>query len=46
MPAYIWKEPLICIIWTVIILTTFAIYGDGKVGGTCFAHELEDTGET
>lgn len=43
MPPYRWGSPLVCIICTVVILTTLAIYGDGKVGGgTCFAHELED----
>jgi hypothetical protein len=37
VPAYIWKELLIRIIWTLVVLTTLAIYGDGKVGGTPFA---------
>jgi hypothetical protein len=43
MPAYRWVPPLVCIVWTMVILTTFAIYGDGKVGGTCFAPKVEDT---
>jgi hypothetical protein len=43
MPEYRWGAPLICMIWTIVILSTFAIYGDGKVGGTCFAPKVEDT---
>ena len=43
MPEYRWKPLLVCIIMITVILSTLAIYGDGKVGGTCFAPKLEDT---